>query len=186
MPLKKIPLRHSISSVWLLQYFKNNWALYLYIQYTHINWYKLVQIGATWNISKLWRKICQVWNIRILIACIQKCFWTISTYVLYYVELLIWLRENQLIWMTYHCPQLGSLYLHSPLSRAARWRTEQTCNVQCTLLTLQAPNILTLILPTFPEQNVGTVLGELVVRQTLTPTRDHLPISPYCTTYSWL
>ena len=26
------------------------------------------------------------------------------------------------------------------------------------------------------------MLGELVVRQTLTPTRDHLPNSPYCTT----
>ena len=26
-------------------------------------------------------------------------------------------------------------------------------------------NILTLILPTHPEQNVGTVLGEMVVRQ---------------------
>ena len=25
-----------------------------------------------------------------------------------------------------------------------------------------------------------------VVRQTLTPTRDHLPYSPYCTTHSWL
>ena len=47
---------------------------------------------------------------------------------------------------------------------------------------LLSPNIQTLILPTCPEQNVWTVLGELVVRQTLTPTRDHLPNSPYCTT----
>ena len=51
---------------------------------------------------------------------------------------------------------------------------------------IKAPNILTLILPTCPEQNVWTVLGELVVRQTLTPTRDHLPNSLYCTTHSWL
>ena len=43
-------------------------------------------------------------------------------------------------------------------------------------------NILTLILPTCPEQNEWTVLGELIVRQTLTPTRDHLLNSPYCTT----
>ena len=34
--------------------------------------------------------------------------------------------------------------------------------------------ILTLILPTCPEQIIWTVLGELVVRQTLTPTRDQL------------
>ena len=40
------------------------------------------------------------------------------------------------------------------------------------------PNILTLILPTCFDQNVWTVLGELVVRQTSTPTRDHLPNSP--------
>ena len=37
-------------------------------------------------------------------------------------------------------------------------------------LTLYVPNILTLILPTYPEQNLWTVLGELVVRQTLTQT----------------
>ena len=43
-------------------------------------------------------------------------------------------------------------------------------------------NILTLILPTCPEQNVWTVLRKLVVRQTLTLTRDHLLNSPYCTT----
>ena len=44
---------------------------------------------------------------------------------------------------------------------------------------LWAPNIKTLILPTCPEQKIWTVLGELAVIQKLTPTRDHLPISPH-------
>ena len=48
------------------------------------------------------------------------------------------------------------------------------------------PNMLTLILPTCPEQNVWRVLGESVVRQTLTPTSDHLPNSPDLITHSWL
>ena len=47
-------------------------------------------------------------------------------------------------------------------------------------------SIPTLILSTSPEQNVWAVLGELVVTYTLTPTREHLPNSPYCTTHSWL
>ena len=42
------------------------------------------------------------------------------------------------------------------------------------LITLEDPNILTLILPTCPEQNVWTVLGELVVRQTLNPNKRSL------------
>ena len=47
-------------------------------------------------------------------------------------------------------------------------------------------HLKSLILPTCPEQNVRRVLGELVFRQTLTPMRNHLPNSPYITTYSWL
>ena len=49
---------------------------------------------------------------------------------------------------------------------------------------LLTPNILILILPGCPKQIVWTALRELIVLQTLTQTRDHLPISPYCTTHS--
>ena len=46
-------------------------------------------------------------------------------------------------------------------------------------------NIFILIPPTCPKQIVWIALGELIVSPTLIQARDHLPISPYCTTHSW-
>ena len=38
-----------------------------------------------------------------------------------------------------------------------------------------------------PTSSPGpSALQELAVSQTVTPNRDHLPTSPYCTTHSWL